>query len=86
MIVNAEWIVWLLVLVGCVPYVVQRQVIPVRGRGRRRWTVRWEVRAHFWRLTMERTARGQVNWRVAVPLVEWLKAKIWAAVREVIKP
>ena len=86
MIVNAEWIVWILVLVGCVPYAVKRQVFPVRGRGRRKAAVRWELRAHFWRLTLVRTARGQVSWRAAVPLVEWLKAKIWAAVREVIKP
>ena len=82
---NTEWMVWMLLGVGCLPYLVRRQVVVVR-RGRRPATVvRWQVRAIFWRLTLERPVRGRATWVVTVPLIEHLRKAVWAALRQVVR-
>ena len=82
---NMEWTMWLLLGVGCLPYLVRRQGVVVR-RGRRQGTVvRWQVRAIFWRLALERPVRGRATWVVTVPLIEQLRKGVWAALRQVVR-
>lgn len=82
---NTEWMMWMLLGVGCLPYLVRRQAVVVR-RGRRQGTVvRWQVRAIFWRLTLERPVRGRATWVVTVPLIEHLRKAVWAALRQVVR-
>lgn len=82
---NTEWMMWMLLGVGCAPYLVRRQVV-VRRRGRRQEVVvRWQMQAIFWRLTLERPARGRAMWVVTVPLIQHLRKAVWAALRQFVR-
>ncbi len=64
------------------PWLVSRRRVSA-GRGRRqRWTVKWEVRALFWRLAVE---RGKACWRLRVVLVEQLQEAVWEAAGRLVR-
>ena len=82
---NTEWMMWVLLGVGCAPYLVRRHMV-VRRRGRRQEVVvRWQVQAIFWRLTLERPVRGRATWTVTVPLIQHLSKAVWAALRQLVR-
>ena len=85
MIMTMELWMWVLIGVGCVPWLVSRRRVSV-GRGRRqRWTVKWEVRALFWRLAVERPQRGKACWRLRIVLFERVQQAVWEAVGRLVR-
>lgn len=80
---NVEWMVWVLIGLGCVPWLVQRTV--TARRGHRRVDVVWDVRALFWSLTIRRQRRGGTSWRFTAPLIRRLSDAVWAALRKLIE-
>ena len=85
MIVNTEVMMWILVGMGCLPFWINRRVVVVRVGRKRRRLLRLEVRAIFWRLTVERPPRGRVAWRLRVPLIEHVPQAVWAAVQGLLR-
>lgn len=47
--------------------------------------MRWQVQAIFWRMTLERPARGWATWVVTVPLIQHLRKAVWAALRQFVR-
>lgn len=82
---NTEVMMWILVGVGFLPFWINRRVVTVRVGRRRRRLLRLEVRAIFWRLTVERPSRGRVAWRLRVPLIERVQQAVWAAVQGLLR-
>jgi hypothetical protein len=83
--VNAELVLWALVVAGFIPWWVGRQAVVVRQRGRRRVQVTWRVRAIFWQVAVERQGREWCTWHVSAPLIRRFADAIWTAVRSLVK-
>ena len=64
---------WTGLLVGFVPYRVERQSL---AGGKRMF----QVRALFWSLTIHQRRSGRHDWTLCVPLIERLRDAAWAAV------
>lgn len=79
----AEYTMWWLIALGCVPWLVSRNESPRRGK--RRALVTWQVRALFWSLTVKRpVGGGRPVWRLTIPLIHKLSKAVWAALRKLV--
>ena len=82
---NGEYLVWMLLAVGFVPWRVARYRVQVKVGRRRRRVRRLAITAIFWRVTVVWLYRGSAEWRLHVPLIERLQAAVWAAVQSLVK-
>ena len=73
----------ILFLLGFVPHHVSRRILRSRRKGRR-YVVRYQVYAIFWRLTVDCPRGGRATWRLSVPLIRRLADAVWAAVRKLL--
>ena len=82
---NGEYLVWMLLAIGFVPWRVARYRVQVKVGRRRRRVRRLEITAIFWHVSVVWPYRGGAEWRLRVPLIERVKAAVWAAVQSLVK-
>jgi hypothetical protein len=65
--------VWIGLLLGLVPYRLERQYL---SGGKRKL----QIRALFWSLTLYQRRNGRCDWILRIPLIERSRDAAWAAV------
>ncbi len=82
---NAEMWSWVVIGLGCVPWLVERRTVKVKDGRRLRVARQWQVQAIFWQVTWTRCPRRRAEWQVRVPLLERLQKAVWAAVQSLFR-